>query len=840
VRTILPGRAWGSPEAWIELAVRASASSGAAGRIGSRRVAEDHTERRWLSRQGAAWKAEIPSAPVTLARSLFRLALGARLPKIDGTLCLDGLRAPVTVRRDAYGIPCIEATCDDDAWLALGFCQGQDRAFQIESLIRVVHGRLAEVAGPDALPMDRLSRRIGFARLGQARIPFMPEATQRQMASFARGVTLGARLGCEGKAHELTLLGIEPTPFEAADVLGVSLFIAFALASNWDVELARLRILREDGPEALAALDPAYPASLPVSSPPGAPAGPSIDRLTADLAAFQRFAGAGGASNAWVVAPSRSATGRPLLANDPHLPPALPVSWYLAHMRTPGWAIAGACFVSQPGFSAGHNGFAAWGVTAGHHDNTDLFLEEMGPDGRSVRQGDRFVPCEVRREVIRVKGASDVVEEVVVTPRGPIVGPAFRGEVGAISLAATWAMTRPTRASYEFHHVRSFADFRALYASAPCLSTSFVYADTDGHIGWMLVGDAPVRRSGHGLVPAPGWDPEAGWEPDPVPAAAMPHAFDPEAGFLSHANSQPIAGADEPYLGTDWLDGYRQARITEALAARSDWTVPAFMTLQLDQTSLPWREIRSVVLALPVLSADARLALDLLASWDGLVSAGSPGAAVFELFLAEMVRRTVRAKAPKSAHWAMGEGTNLVLPHSLFALRRTSHLTRLIRDQPAGWFLRSWPDEMVSALERVVHMLRRTRGPSPSAWAWGEIRPLHLRHLVGSVRPFDAVFNRGPFPCGGDATTIPQASVSWLHPTSDPIGIASMRLVIDVGCWDESRVALAGGQSGNPLSPHYDDQIAWWQRGEGVPLPWSREAVEQATRSVLRLLPKGG
>jgi penicillin amidase len=264
------------------------------------------------------------------------------------------------------------------------------------------------------------------------------------------------------------------------------------------------------------------------------------------------------------------------------------------------------------------------------------------------------------------------------------------------------------------------------------------------------------------------------------------------------------------------------------------------MALQLDQTSIPWREIRHVVLALPGTSADARLALSLLASWDGLVSAGSPGAAVFELFLVEMVRRTARAKAPKTAQWAMGDGTNLVLPHSLFALRRTSHVTRLVREQPTGWFLRSWSDEMVAALERAIRVLRQTHGLSTTAWAWGEVRALHLRHLVGGVKPLDAIFDRGPFPCGGDATTIPQASVSWLHPTGDPIGIASMRLVIDVGSWDESRVALAGGQSGNPLSPHYDDQIPLWQRGEGVPLPWSPEAVERATRHILELVPGQG
>jgi penicillin amidase len=325
----------------------------------------------------------------------------------------------------------------------------------------------------------------------------------------------------------------------------------------------------------------------------------------------------------------------------------------------------------------------------------------------------------------------------------------------------------------------------------------------------------------------------------------MPHTLDPATGFLCHANGRPTPD-DDPYLGTDWLDGYRQARITEVLAARRDWTVATTMHLQLDQTSLPWREIRDVVLALPAtpprrgdtpISPAAAQALALLASWDGVVSAGSPAAAVFELFLAEMVRRTVRAKAPRSARWAMGEGTNLILPHSLFALRRPSHLVRLIREQPVGWLRRSWPDEMIAALTRVVELLTAKRGPSPDAWAWGEVRPLVLRHLIGAARPLDTVFNRGPFPLGGDATTIPQASVSWLDPTADPIGIASMRLVIDVGNWDDTRVVLAGGQSGNPLSPHYDDLLALWQKGDAVKLPFSPEAVERATRTVLRLLP---
>ena len=219
----------------------------------------------------------------------------------------------------------------------------------------------------------------------------------------------------------------------------------------------------------------------------------------------------------------------------------------------------------------------------------------MGPDGRSVRQGDGFIPCEVRREVIRVKGALDVVDDVVVTPRGPIVGPAFPGEVGALSLSATWAAARPMRGFYEFHEVRSFAAFRALYEGAPNMSISYVYADAGGHVGWLLAGDAPVRRGGSGLVPLPGWDPDVGWDPDPVPSSAMPCALDPEAGFLAHANNQPIPGAAAPYLGADWPGRLPPGpHHRGALASRADWTIPDTLTLQLDQTSLVWREIQAV------------------------------------------------------------------------------------------------------------------------------------------------------------------------------------------------------------------------------------------------------
>lgn len=266
-------------------------------------------------------------------------------------------------------------------------------------------------------------------------------------------------------------------------MLAVVKLISFTLASNWDAELARMKILNEDGPEALRALDPSYPEWHMVTAPPGALAGPAADRLSEDLAAFAAAVGKGGGSNAWTLAPSRTSTGRPIVANDPHLPPVLPPHWYLAHLSTPDRAVAGAAFVGAPGFAAGHNGYAAWGTTAGLVDNTDLFLEEIGADGRSVRQGDEFVPCETRIETIRVKGAAAVEEEVLTTARGPIIGPALAGEVGAVSLRATWLDSRPVRGFLYAHRARGFEEFRHTFSQWPLLALNIVYADVSGAIG---------------------------------------------------------------------------------------------------------------------------------------------------------------------------------------------------------------------------------------------------------------------------------------------------------------------------------------------------------------------
>jgi penicillin amidase len=772
---------------------------------------------------------------MNLRTQLLKSVLGARLPQTSGTLILPGVHSPVTIRRDAYGIPHIEAQDDHDAWFGLGFCQAQDRAFQLELRLRTAGGTLSELFGETTLAIDRLSRRIGFIDSSRKQFAVLNDEARAQIEAFVAGVNAGLTAGSQKHAPEFAMLRAKPTAWQPEDVLGQGKLLSFLLIGNWDVELARYKILTTDGPQALRDLDPTpYPEDQPVAIS-GAAAGQAIDRLAEDLDAFAAFAGRSGGSNAWVVSGARTASGRPILANDPHLEAVIPAHWYLSQIRTPAWAVAGASLVGAPAIGVGHNGYAAWGLTAALADSVDLFVEDVGEDGRSVRRGDGFEPCELRREVIQVKGRSPVTEDVLVTPRGPIIGPALRGEVGAISLRAVWLDAKPARGFLNAHRARSFEAFRAEFAEWPLLSQNVVYADESGRIAWQLVGEVPVRRKGYGTLPLRGSDLDTGWQNAPVPFDSMPHAADPPSGYFVTANNKPVQDDKKaPFLGVDWLDGYRAARIEAVLGHRDDWDLESTLRLQVDELSLPWREVGDIILSLPAGNEDAVLALKLLREWDGVVSADSPGATVFERFVSNMARRIARARAPHASEWALGRGFADLLPVTTFAAGRSSRVLRRLKEQPDGWF-DSWQDEMLGALGDVVRTLRESFGPSTHDWAWGEVRPLTLPNPLGRVASLAPVFNRGPFPWGGDGDTVSQAG------GSNPAVIASLRFAVEVGDWDNARFVLPGGQSGNPFSPHYDDLLPLWQRGEGAPIAFSHEAVYEASVEALRLEPlKGG
>ncbi len=631
----------------------------------------------------------------------------------------------MTIRRDGHGIPHITAGADADAWFALGLCHAQDRGFQLETLLRAGRGTVAELVGPDGLAIDRFSRRAGIHRAAQAQLEVLAGDLRGYLDAYARGVNAGFEHGTRRRPHELALLRRRPTPWTAADALASTKLLALGLSANWDMELSRLRVLALDGPEALAAIDPAYPAGLAATAPPGRPAGTAIDHLAGDIEALAALVGAGGGSNNWAVAGSRTATGRPLVANDPHLPPTLPSVWYLAHLTTPEWELAGATVAGSPGMGVGHNGHVAWGMTNGGADIVDLFVEEVSQDGGSVRDADGWVECEVREEVIAVRGGDDVVERVLVTPRGPIVSPALEGEHPAVSLRAVWLEPLPIEGTLRADRARSAADLRERARQWPFANFNLVFGDTSGTIGWQLMGLLPRRTGGHGLLPRPGAEAGVGWD-GWVDFEDLPFSVDPEAGFVATANNKPVADSpDGPFLGADWMDGYRVQRIAEALAERDDWDVESTLALQQDQLSLVWRDVRDVVLSAPREDPGARRAVDLLAPWDGIAGAGSAAAAVFELWLAEMTVRAARAKAPNSLEWALGRGVSPVNPYSYLALRQAGHVARAGPRAPGG---------MVRG--RLGRRVRGGAGGGRRA-ARGPARPRHGRLGVGGAAHSD-------------------------------------------------------------------------------------------------------
>ncbi len=775
-----------------------------------------------------------------MARSLgvraLRLALGARRPRISGRLTVAGTAADVAIRRDRWGVPYVRAAGEADVFFGLGFCHAQDRAFQLEALLRVTRGTLAELAGQDAVAVDRFSRRVGLHRAARRHLGALGDRARATVEAYAAGINAARSCGAAPVPHELALLRARPTPWGAVDVLGYVHLQALSLNGNWRTELARLEVLAADGVEALLDVDAACRRADTVDAGAAAAAARACEALRADADAVAAWIpAAGGGSNGFAIAGARTRSGRAILANDPHLPPAVPGPVYLAHLRTDEWAAAGGTFVGAPGIVIGHNGTAAWGLTAGLADLADLFVEQLTDDGHGVRDGDEEVPCQVVRERIAVRGGEPVDEEVLVTPRGPIVATAPTGQGAALSLRTTWHEHPPKEMDLEHQRAGRLEDFTAGVTASSTLSLHWVFAEARGVVGRALGGRAPRRRSGWGLLPRPGWEPDAGWEDELVAPEAMPAGGPGGDGFVECANERPPIGDDDLFLGVDWADEFRGRRLREALAARDDWDLAAVRALQLDTVSLPWRELGPRVLATPATGDEARLGQALLHGWDGDVASGSAPAAVFELTTAALARRVVAERALNGHRGMLGASVDPLSPSTLLSAARVAHLLRALDDHPAGWAGHSWDELIGDALGEAVRALRAAAGPDPAGWAWGAVRPLRFRHPFGARRGLGGAFELGPLEWGGATHTPSAAVVSVLDPLSNPELVAVARFSVEAGDWDSARWVLPGGQSGNPCSPHYDDQLALWQRGDGIPIAWSEERIETVTTDTLVL-----
>lgn len=797
--------------------------------------------------RGARWALLL--AMIVVGLVLLRLWIA--LPATHGTRRVAGLSAPVEILRDEHGIPHVRAATEADALFGLGVVHAEDRLWQMEFQRRLGWGRLAEVLGARALPTDRLLRTLGLGRAAAQAVEALSPQGRGLLGAYAAGINaVIAERGRHRLPIEFTLLGVTPEPFTPADVLLWSKVMALNLSTNYRDELLRARIAARVGLDGAGALMPAYseewPVILPRGMQPGVPAflppvssrslpdgwPERVARLAPGIPESPHVTGALAASNNWVVSGPRSVTGKPLLANDPHLAARLPSTWYLAHLEGGRLNAIGATLPGTPGIVIGHNARIAWGVTNLMADVQDLYVERLNASGEAEYQGE-WEPLRLVRETIAVKGAPDVPIAVRYTRHGPILSDAFE-HPPAEALALRWtALDADDTTLDAFMGVMlagNWDEFTLALSAYRAPIQNWVYADVDGNIGYLAPGRLPVRRAGDGTLPVPGWVADYEWDGF-VPEADWPRAFNPPEGLVATANNRALPEGHPYHITTNWEPGYRAQRVLERLFATDRLSVEDFGRLQADVQSaqvpavLPWM-LRHVAPA----DEPSRRALERLREWDGRFTRDSVGAPIYVHWYARAVRGV----------WEDDLGDRLWedyerLPHWI---GKAAH--RLSRQHEAAWCddrrteaTETCADVLSRALSLAVEDMQLAYGTrDESRWTWGRANVVTFAHL-----PLDAdtllrrVFSRRAEHVGHTFTVTPTMRVDG------QTVVSSYRQILDLADWDRSLFIHPLGQSGQLLSRHSNDLHARWRAVEYVPMRFSREAVDAGTRSRMRLEP---
>jgi len=775
---------------------------------------------------------------------------------------LPGLRHTVEVIRDRWGVPHIYGQTIHDVLFAQGFVHAQDRLWQMEFQRRLASGRLAEVLGAVALPVDRWVRILGLRRAAEAGLNLLRGEVRDELAAYVAGVNAFIARG--RLPIEFVLLRYRPEPWTIADSLVWAKMMAWNLSINWETEILRARLIGQLGAARATALEADWPAEWPTILPTAAPALPAVGRAALERAeAARHFLGpattAGLGSNNWVIAGSRSFSGKPLLANDMHLLMTIPAIWYENHLicqpigeqtdSAETLEVTGVTFPGIPYVVAGHNRDVAWGFTNGFPDVQDLYLERLRRTENGGVQYEfrgEWLDAQLIQEEIRVKGAASVVtQEVIITRHGPIINALASDFTGEQPLALRWTALETdalVHALWAMNRARSCLEFREALRdwSAPVQNT--VYADTAGHIGYSFPGKVPIRSRGDGSVPVPGWTGEYEWL-GYVPFEELPHRYDPAEGFIVTANNR-VVGDDYPYfISHEYCIGDRAQRITELIRSHAQLNVAVTRRMQFDQISPTGRVIAGYLSRLKSDDPEVMDVIRMMAAWDGNLGADSPQAAVYEVFMRRIIPLLLRPKlGPELTDRYTGKGPTPVLAEaSFFGHRSWEWLRETLADEESAWFDlgrgERRDDVLRLALRETVDFLKERLGPNSEDWAWGKLHKIRFSHLVGQTPLTAPLFNRGPFALGGDENTV-WATGSGLNTLdSDQVVGPPFRFIADLGDWRNSVGLLAPGNSGQPGSRHYDDQIQAWFESGYHPLLFTREDVEAAAEARLLLTP---
>lgn len=801
---------------------------------------------RWL------WRAVV--ALVVLAVAALVAYRFEGMPQTDGELAVPGLVTSVRVVREANGIPHVFAQSQRDAFYAIGLLHAQDRLWQLEMNRRIAAGRLAEVLGPGALDTDKFLRTIGVSRNAERIAAALDDETRAGLQAYADGVNAGIDITRRAPwklSPEFLLLGVRPERWSIADSVGWSTMMAWDLSGNNATELLRFALSQTLSTAQVEQLLETNPSLATVDF---AALYAGLDRapVAALLESIPPSGVEGVGSNNWVVDGKRSTSGKPLLANDPHLGLHSPALWYFAHLSAPGLDVIGATLPGLPTVVLGRNARIAWGFTNTAPDTQDLFLERIdAADPSRYATPEGLAPFVVRTERIKVKGQPDLELAVRETRHGPVISDVHadlrraleaRNAGKKYAIAFQWTALMPddrtVRAGLGINRAGNWSEFVAAVKDFAAPQQNMVYADVDGNIGFIAPGRVPVRKPENdlkGLAPAPGWDARYDWDGF-IPFEQLPRTYKPASGVIVTAN-QDITPPDYPhFISAEFTLPYRFDRINERLAEKDRHDVASFASIQADVTS------KAVIEMLPVLrkatpsSQRARDALARIAKWEGVMSADAPEPLIAVAWI-DRLRRLVFEDEAGERLFALLERQRSRMRPLLPAMTEQSH-AKWCDDvrTPAAETCAQMLDR---ALEDAVDDLARRYGEDMGAWKWGQAHVSVSEHRPLSRQALLARIFEVRTPTGGDTHTV-NVGRNYPWDPKEPFAnrfAASLRAIYDLGDASKSRFVYSTGQSGHVLSPNYRDLAGMWSRVEYVPMKMDRAAIEKDAYATLTLKP---
>ena len=764
-------------------------------------------------------------------------------PSYSGEIALAGLIETVEVLYDDYGVPHIYAQTDEDAYYALGYVHAQDRLFQMEMIRRAASGRLSEILGPDLLKTDKLFRTLGINKFAREHaekyLSGDTAAFQKTAHAYQKGINQFIKTG--KTPLEFTIIGIPKEEFKPEDIYLAVGFMSFGFAEGLRVDPVLEKIRNE--------LGETYLKDLAVQTPPNAEViknfnGQAKSNVSDSLIAF--FSDAlekipvplWQGSNGWVIAGDRTASGFPILANDTHIGFAQPAVWYEAHLEAPGFRFYGHHIAGIPFGLLGQTDFCGWGLTMFENDDTDFFIEEMDDNGKVKYKGE-WVDVTWRKELIKVKGETDVEITIPVTPHGNIINEAIEFTDESKPTALSWLLNQlpntALQAAYELNHAKNFAsaEHAASLFSSPGLN--LMYGDVQGNIAWWAVAKLPVRpahvASKFFLDGSSGKDDYTGF----YDFSKNPHSVNPPWGYVYSANNQPDSVDGVLYPGY-YYPRSRAGRIVELIQQEKKWTMDDIKTIDLDVTSHMHadiaREIASVLKSLN--KTEFNLIATQLENWNGEHLEEQTTPAIYNNMLSQIMRRAMADEITDKAFESLAATSILKNSYEQF-----------IKNENSLW----WDDKntepketraliVEAAAQETIRLLTEICGADPDNWKWGTIHTLTHKHAFNTVKPLRNFFNVGPFEVNGGSEVINNLyykldTTGYFYVDGGP----ALRKITDFSNIENGETVSPSGQSGNVMSQHYSDQAEMFVTGKFRKMLMNREEINTKA-SVLLLKPE--